>query len=435
MSQSEKTNDPAPDTIALARSSAATRVDAAHVRQDEAISGDFATAESDGGQAVMSATAPQMSVVATIQQVRAQAAQLAAHLQRQQTTVDHREAELNARLAGMEKEIRGARLWLNERHAELAQQKTDLDRRAREITERETALNRGAKGDRGRSRATEGSVSDEAQHAQRKSELDRREAELDAMQARLAAQFSAGEQAQDIEQAMRALATREKNLDRAEALLAGEQSQLEHARRQLADERARHAESAQADRQRLAESERRTIAQHDRIRHDLARQSDELAARHAALERMRADIARSQQEALQIRLATEELWARLCGTMAPAALTQSLAQIRLKLAEEQRLARDELARQKTELSALGARVAQQHGKLVHEREELQTWAVQRQKELEKHSGMLVAAQQRIDEERSVFHDQSAQWQEDRARLQAEIRRLLRQAHRVDCVAA
>ncbi len=433
MSLAEKTNDPAPDMIA--RSSAATRVDAAHVRQGESVSGDFATFESEAGQAMMSATAPQLSVVATIQQVRAQAAQLAAHLQRQQATVDHREAELNARLAGMETEIRGARLWLNERHAELAQQKTDLDRRAREIAQNEAALNRGAKGDRGRSRPAEHWATDEAQHLQRNAELDRREAELDAMRARLAAQFSAGEQAQDIEQAMRALETREKNLDRAEALLAGEQSQLERARRQLAEERARHAQTAQAERQRLAEGERRTIAQHDRIRRDLARQSDELAARHAALERMRADIARSQQEALEMRLATEELWARLCGTMAPAALTQSLAQIRLKLAEEQRLARDELARQKTELNALGARVAQQHGKLAREREELQTWAVQRQKELEKNSGVLVAAQQRIDEERSAFHDESAQWQEELARLQAEIRRLLRQAHRVDGVAA
>ena len=98
-----------------------------------------------------------------------------------------------------------------------------------------------------------------------------------------------------------------------------------------------------------------------------------------------------------MRLATEELWARLCGTMAPAALTQSLAQIRLQLADEQRLARQELAEQKAEVQALSARLAEQHDKLAQEREELQNWAVQRQKELAQQAALLVAGNERIEQ--------------------------------------
>ena len=42
----------------------------------------------------------------TMQQVGSQAAQLAAHLQRQQAAVDHREAEPTVRLAAMESRTR-----------------------------------------------------------------------------------------------------------------------------------------------------------------------------------------------------------------------------------------------------------------------------------------------------------------------------------------
>src|SRR5262249_22474323 len=148
-------------------------------------------------------------------------------------------------------------------------------------------------------------------------------------------------------------------------------------------------------------------------------QADELAARHAALERLRTEVTRTQQETLEIRLATEELWARLCGTMAPAALTQSLAQLRLKLAEEQRIVRAEIAGQKAELQSLSARLTEQHQKLVHEREDLQTWSTQQHGELEKQARLLVAQQDQIDEERADFAQQKAEWQNERFRLQQE----------------
>ena len=69
----------------------------------------------------------------TVEQVRLQAVQLAAHLQRQASTVDHREGELNARLAAMEDQVRAARLWLAEENQELEAHKADLDRREQEL--------------------------------------------------------------------------------------------------------------------------------------------------------------------------------------------------------------------------------------------------------------------------------------------------------------
>ena len=121
----------------------------------------------------------------------------------------------------------------------------------------------------------------------------------------------------------------------------------------------------------------------------------------------------------------------LCGTMAPAALTQSLAQIRLQLAEEHRLTRADLAGQKAEVQALSARLAEQHRKLAQQRDDLQSWATERQKELEKQAGLLVTAERQMDEERAGFKEETQAWQNERFRLQQEIRRLLRQLNRAE----
>jgi hypothetical protein len=269
----------------------------------------------------------------------------------------------------------------------------------------------------------------------READLDRRQAELDAMAARLSEQLADSKGVRDIQREASALEKRRENLDRIEKLLASEQSDVERSRRLLEEERASFAQFVQAERQRLSEDEQHAVADQDKIRRELKRRSDELTARHRALERMRSDIARAQSEALEMRLATEELWSRLCGTMAPAALTQSLAQIRVQLADEQRLARRELAEQKAEVQTLSARLAEQHDKLAQEREELQNWAAERQKELARQAALLVAGNERIEHERAEFKDQQAKWTSERFQLQAEVRRLLGQLNRATNLAA
>lgn len=87
------------------------------------------------------------------------------------------------------------------------------------------------------------------------------------------------------------------------------------------------------------------------------------------------------------------------------------------------------------MQALGARLAEQHQKLTADREELQSWARERQKELEKQAALLVAGNQKIEEERSAFKRTNAEWQSERFALQAEIRKLLRQPNRPESAAA
>jgi DNA repair exonuclease SbcCD ATPase subunit len=318
MSQTEQARDHAGDAPPPRATPAGTRVDTAHLR-----AGDVGVVEALSAPPVESAAAE------IVQQVRSQAAQLAAHLQRQQAAIDHREAELNARNAAFENQVRSARLWLNERQGELAERQDELDRQEKDVAKREAEVVFQAKPVRTQKSDGYPVASEAADFADRSTELDRRQAELDALAQRLADRLAHAEKVEDTEQVLRTLEKRRENLDRAEKLLSNEQAELERQRQQFAEERATFAEQTQTDRQHLAQEQQRAIAAHDKAGHELKRQSDEMAARQTVLERMRADLARSQQESLEIRLATEELWARLSGTKAPAALTQSLAQIRL----------------------------------------------------------------------------------------------------------
>ncbi len=121
--------------------------------------------------------------------------------------------------------------------------------------------------------------------------------------------------------------------------------------------------------------------------------------------------------------------------MPPATVTQALAQTRMKIAEEQRMARHELAQQKADVQAMASRVAEQHARLVRDREDFQGWAVERQRELEMQAAMVVGAQQRAEEHVEEFQAERSRWQSERFRLQQEIRRLLRERDHTDIMAA
>jgi hypothetical protein len=371
----------------------ATRVDTAHVRAGEQPPREQSPPREAAEPPLAAAVAAESNAAVTGQQVRLQAAQLATHLQRQQAAVDHRESQLNARLAAVENQIRAARLWLDERHAEMAAKTAELDRRERELEARQ---------------GQEASVPRAATLEQHGEELDGEAERLNVWR---------------------------ENLEQAEMLLGGQQAECERKRRDLDDERARFLESMQAERRKLADERQRAAAEHERIAADLKRQGEELAARHAALERLRGDVKRAQHEALEMRLATEELWSRLCGTMAPAALAQSLAQVRLKLAEEQRLERAELAAERTEVQALAEQLARQHARLREARSQFEAWVQARREELERQAGLLAARERQLEDAQVHQQQQAAQWQSERFRLEQEIRRLMRQSDHAQNVAA
>jgi len=476
-----------------------TRVDPPHVLgepRDEAIA----------EQAVPANPTP-AEALALVEQVRSQAAQLAAHLRRQQAALDHRESELNSRLAAVETQVRGARLWLTQRQDELGQIKTAADAREQGLQERAAAIDEAEQAaeklrrqadaelarregqleeleSAARSRLQKIEAQESHRHGtteshlaelnrrqllldQREQELaakertcDQRQADLDEQRKRVSNDKSAQKESQRLridvellsgelaalqgrlaeqralnEQAREQLETRRINLEAAENLLARQQSECEHQRQQLDFERDRQREEAHAELDKLANERRRAEAELEKKKTTLKRRGDDLDARRSALKQLRLEVTRTQRETLEMRLATEELWARLCGSMAPAALTQSLGQIRLKLADQNRLAQAELAEQKADLQALNSRLAEQHEKLSAQKHEVQDWLKRRQEEIEQQAAMLVSREQELDRQESQFKQLDQQWQKERLALQQEIRGLLRQVRRGESLAA
>ena len=80
----------------------------------------------------------EMEVVslAMVQQLRLQAQQLAKHLSGEQADLDRREAEFQARLAELEQRERNNRLWLKDRHEELAEREAVYHTREKQFRER-----------------------------------------------------------------------------------------------------------------------------------------------------------------------------------------------------------------------------------------------------------------------------------------------------------
>jgi chromosome segregation ATPase len=129
------------------------------------------------------------------------------------------------------------------------------------------------------------------------------------------------------------------------------------------------------------------------------------------------------RETLEIRLATEELWAELSGTAPAAALTRSLGRIRSRLAEHYRTANLELHQKKEELEQLRGQLSQQYEKLVRQKRNFDAWVAECREEVEQQAARLVARGEDLDRREADMGEYARQSQAEKLELQQEIRRL------------
>ncbi|HEV2973226.1 MAG TPA: hypothetical protein VGY55_24885, partial [Pirellulales bacterium] len=332
------------------------------------------------------------------EQLQLQAEQLADHLRAQQEQIDRREADLHAQLAQHENGSRNARLWFRERQQELTEREAEIARRELEIAAKEEAL---ARADREQAESRERIKTDlrrqnealgsrQRELDERGSALDRQETENAAISAALVR--SAAEQ----EQLDARLREREQNLEEAEALLCDSQSELDGARQQLDADRRAWQDRCDAERREAAQAHDRAELELEKKLHAIKARAEHLERRTAAVDQLRAEVIRTQRESLELRLATDELWAQMMGVAPPAALSQSLAQIRGKLAEQYRLERAEIAGQKQDLEMLATRLEAERERIQHQKQELEQWGANRQADIEGQAARLAAREQQLD---------------------------------------
>ncbi|HMC10195.1 MAG TPA: hypothetical protein VKH44_02850, partial [Pirellulaceae bacterium] len=349
-------------------------------------------------QAMLEVEEPTAEMVAAVagesldsrrEQLQLQVGQLAGHLRERLREVDRREATLNARVAQLESDLRSSRLWLRERELSFQDREIELQRQIEELQERSTS--------RGTELETE-STDIEAQAAElterehllqlREDELRERRFEVDRQAAalrhsqqlwqqqhereeqQLAAERQridreAVEQRQQLTNDLEQLvAQRDQQLRAAEALLNEHAQQLERDR--TLHIAARQEWEEQKNRQKLAIDELRTSVEaelSDRRTRLEARQ-EWIERQKSGLEQVRDEALRLHRQSLEMRLLAEQLWSQITGALTPTEVTQAIAQLRLKLAEQYRIEEEQLTVRRDELIELSEKIAGQHRELA-----------------------------------------------------------------------
>jgi len=410
--------------------------------------------------------------------LRNQARQLSVLLHERQETLDRRDSEWQGQLATHENELRAARLWFEEHQAQLAEREKGCTARELEIELRFNDLSQAEQAiAQLRNEGDAALNAREAAAASREETVTRREAEVEDLALRTAVESAAQRgalreleargtelqreidaarhenaamdrrraeieailnQPSEFQLRMQAeLDDREATLDRRETDLVTQELKVRQAwvdverlQAELRTEREHLVVQERRDRQEVAEQRRRIEEEAAEKRQSLERQSEQLDFRRAAVKQEQAELAESQREILETRLAVEELWTQLSGVVPPAVLTENLARLRGRLAEQYRLQNNELATQKAELETLRAELAAENEKLRIQTGELRRWADLRHDEIERQAAFLTAREQELEQQDKDLNRQSQAWRQERGRYEQEIRRLENELRRV-----
>ena len=438
----------------------------------------------------------EIASLAMVQQLRLQAQQLSEHLHAEQSDLDRREADLQSRLAHVEQQERSNRLWLKDRHDELAEREAALVAREAELTEKldrlkqregdYTLLRReGDEGLRSRHRdldRREAAIRDAeeylrtqsheietarhalddggAAHDQLLRELEGRIDEFDDRRTatiEMITRFLAGEaviptrpkrrlrdssrqtglpangdahtlfirdEFDELADVLVELQTRRKNLGDAESLLSRAESEVAELRQALLAERKQLYHDRETDRRRRDESRRRSEVELERHRTALETGSQQLEMRRAAVDQMCAELTIAQREALENRLAAEELMAQLAGAVPSAQMSHQLARLKARLTECYRLEQSEIAEGRSQMETLATQVSQQHEQVMGRKRELERWLRECESDVEAAAARLADRERLLDQQRETLEKQRFDWEHERQEYQHEIRRLL-----------
>jgi hypothetical protein len=207
-------------------------------------------------------------------------------------------------------------------------------------------------------------------------------------------------------------------------MLAQQTEDLKRLRRELETERMRLQESHVANSRKMAaerEAWNKTRLAQEKV---LAEREQRLDTREESLGQLRVELENTQREVLEMRLATEETWAQLAGSLAPAVLTRSLAQTRAKLADHYQISLGELESKQHEMQQVRDELASQHAELSRHRQQLRDWAIRREEDLQQQAIKLVGREQELNRQQQYYEKLEESWALERDNLKARIRELL-----------
>lgn len=399
------------------------------------------------------------------EQIRTQASQLAGHLRAKQQQIDHREAQLNARIAQLEREVRTSRLWCAEREHLFIERERELEQEIFELQQEIKAF-------------TASEVSAYAELDEHRAELREREADLAAREHRLCAgQMQVAEEAASLRVAIERLTSERAEHERQATASA---QQLELRETQFAEQQqrllanlARHRDALDQQREELGGRSRQEVADvlalldeqtttlqderldfeaqrdtakeellHEReqfeerkraTEQDLARLRDKLNVRQASVDQRRASLEQMKQqvfelhrETIEMRMVAEQLWQHAAKGKPVAELTQSLGTLRAKLVDGFRVSHDELTQKEQHLRELAGKLNGRQQQLKQQRDQLNQWLERQNAGIEEQAARLVARELELDAQQQAIRERELAWRAERLELQTRLRQFTKQ---------
>jgi len=387
------------------------------------------------------------------EQLQLQVAQLAGHLRERLREVDRREATLNARVAQLESDLRNSRMWLRERELGFQDRENELKREIEELQERASSRGLALDSMTGDSLASE-LAAREAEIQEREQQLQLREDRQSERRFEVDRQFAALRHAQqlwqqqqerqeqqlasdrerleretiearqqnnrDVEQV---IIQREEQLRTAELLVREHAQELDRDRTALAAERSHWQQHKSRQQQAIEELRTSAEAELTDRRTRLEARQEWIERQKGGLEQVRDEALRLHRQSLEMRLLAEQLWSQITGNLTPAEVTQAIAQLRIKLAEQYRVEEEQLVQRRDELVAISERIAGQHREVEQLKSGVRDWAAARQEEIERQAAALVERELALDAEQDSFRQAEHRWSADRRRYEQQIRDL------------
>ena len=163
-------------------------------------------------------------------------------------------------------------------------------------------------------------------------------------------------------------------------------------------------------------------------RQEIRQRELKLGRHQTQTEQMHEEVTDLHREAIEMRLATEQVWMDLMEEFPSEERARVMDEVRGRLAEHYRMANDTLARRKDELHELRSELNQQEQRLRQQRRDVQIWADRRYDEVEARVAKLILRERELDQLEGEFQRQSLQWQQQRAAYRQEIEQLSWKLH-------
>ncbi len=349
-------------------------------------------------------------------------------LQRREETLVASEQASTERLSNREEAVKQADVWLKEQQEEHRRATSDFEEHFRR-TENEILYQR-QQLDAHRAASLDMIRRQHKDLERQRVSLERREMQWEKAASRPSAAALRLEQSLRQEEA--AHKKRRSKLDEAELKLAEAQAKSALLRERLREARQQFREELRDERRRLALEQREAMSELQKKRDGLARRSRYVDNCHAKLVQLRAELGEMHRETLDVRLATEELWVQLSGTTPPAALAQSLAEMRNRLNQHYRESATDLSRQKSELETARAEMAEQLEAVLKRKQEVDAWARHQEGELRQQAKRLRDREADTQRREADLSDATHLRESERLAFEAEIHRLKRRIAEIEC---